>query len=203
MKSFSEKLRIRLTWLFVVSITALMFISKTHWESCAIIEESLMFCACLMAGIGAFGRGWCSVYIAGRKDSELVQAGPYAICRNPLYFFSMIGALGVGLATETFTVPLLVLLAFVLYYPTVILSEEKRLAQMFGDQYQSYTARVPSFIPKFSRLKGSEPESYQVNTRQIRRSFLETVWFIWLLGIIEFLSGCHEAGLLPNILYLY
>ena len=30
------------------------------------------------------GRAWCSLYIGGRKKSELVQEGPYSLCRNPL-----------------------------------------------------------------------------------------------------------------------
>jgi len=54
----------------------------------------------LLAGVGALGRLWCSLYIGGRKTHELVSAGPYGWCRNPLYLFSLIGALGVGLSTR-------------------------------------------------------------------------------------------------------
>ncbi len=202
-KNFYEKLRIRCTWFLVIFITVLMSVSMSFWEPLPIIEEVLMFLACILASIGAFGRIWCSIYIAGRKDSELVQAGPYALCRNPLYFFSMLGSIGVGLATETVTIPLLILLAFVIYYPTVIISEEKRLALLFGEEYIQYKLRVPSFFPRLSLLKGSEPDSYTMNPIVFRRSFLDALWFIWLIGILEFLSGCHEAGLLPNILRLY
>ena len=202
-KNFIEFLRIRCTWLLGIFITVLMSISLSYWEPSPLIEESLMMSACILTGIGAFGRIWCSLYIAGRKDNELVQSGPYALCRNPLYFFSMIGSFGIGLASETITIPLIILLAFVIYYPTVILSEEKRLAQIFGDQYEQYKSKVPSFFPKFSLMKSIEPSSYTINPIAFRRSILDTVWFIWLLGIIEFLSGCHEAGLLPNILQLY
>jgi len=47
-----------------------------------------------------------------------------AMCRNPLYFFSLLGALGVGLTTETLLIPFVILIAFVGYYPNVIKSEE-------------------------------------------------------------------------------
>ena len=42
------------------------------------------------------GRTWCAVYIGGRKKVSLVQNGPYALVRHPLYTFSIIGAAGIG-----------------------------------------------------------------------------------------------------------
>lgn len=71
-----------------------------------------MLIACFMAGIGAFGRIWCSLYIAGYKNNALVIEGRTPCSANPLYFFSFIGGMGWACATETFPIPLLTALAF-------------------------------------------------------------------------------------------
>lgn len=118
------------------------------------------------------------------------------MCRNPLYFFSFIGGIGVACATETFTIPLLTALAFGIYYPSVIKKEQKRLISLFGDAYRDYCRNVPSFIPSLSRLK-PPPATYSVNPATFTHNIVDALWFIWFIGIFEFISGLHEAGILP------
>ena len=69
--------------------------------------------ALLLVATAMLGRIWCSVFIAGRKDTRLVVDGPYALCRHPLYGLSLLGGAGLGLATHsaTLTVATLLLLA--------------------------------------------------------------------------------------------
>ena len=55
----------------------------------------------LCVALACLGRIWTSVFIAGHKDVELVTTGPYARCRHPLYAFSILGALGLGLTTRS------------------------------------------------------------------------------------------------------
>jgi protein-S-isoprenylcysteine O-methyltransferase Ste14 len=43
------------------------------------------------------GRMWSILYIGSKKNQTLVATGPYSITRNPLYLFSAIGAMGIGL----------------------------------------------------------------------------------------------------------
>ncbi|MGU9537294.1 methyltransferase family protein, partial [Proteus mirabilis] len=57
------------------------------------------------------GRAWCALYIGGRKKQEIVTSGPYSLCRNPLYVFSVIGAFGVGAQTGSLSVGLAFALA--------------------------------------------------------------------------------------------
>jgi protein-S-isoprenylcysteine O-methyltransferase Ste14 len=44
-----------------------------------------------LAAMIASHRLWCSLYISGYKNSQLITSGPYSLCRNPLYFFSFVG----------------------------------------------------------------------------------------------------------------
>lgn len=41
------------------------------------------------------GRTWCSLYIGGHKERQLIVSGPYSITRNPLHAFSILGTVGI------------------------------------------------------------------------------------------------------------
>lgn len=147
------------------------------------------------------GRLWCSIYIAGYKTDRLIKEGPYSICRNPLYFFSFIGALGVGMATESFLIPFLIMITFTIYYPMVIKSEESEMLKKHGKEYEAYLGLVPSFFPHISKLK--EPDSYITKPIIFRKHIFSALWFVWLLGILELIEGFHELHVLPVIFRIY
>ena len=105
-----EKLRIHLSQIFVVALILLILLSESRWETTIpLIGSGLFLMGIILAGIAALGRLWCSLYIAGYKTDTLITEGPYSMCRNPLYFFSFIGALGVGFASKTFLIPFIIL----------------------------------------------------------------------------------------------
>jgi hypothetical protein len=130
-----------------------------------------------------------------------VTSGPYSISRNPSYFFSMIGAAGVGLATETLLIPFVIVVLFLIYYPSVIKSEEKRLLSLHGEKFKAYYNKTPSFFPKISLLK--EPETYTVNPKIFRKYIFGVLWFVWLIGILELFEAFHETGVLPIYFCIY
>ena len=99
----------------VAAVIALFFLVSTqsYWEERSIALTSfLFFIGIVLVAVASLGRMWCSLYIAGYKDNRLVKEGPYSLCRNPLYFFSMIGVVGIGCATETFTFPIFFIVLF-------------------------------------------------------------------------------------------
>ena len=175
--------------------------SSSRWEGLSFTSNVLFLFGCILVGIASLGRLWCSIYIAGYKNDTLVTLGPYSISRNPLYFFSMIGAAGVGLATETLLIPLALVLLFLIYYPNVIRSEEKRLLSIHGAKYEEYRDNTPFFFPKISLLR--EPETYTVNPRILRKNIFGALWFVWLMGIIELFEAFHETGILPIYFRIY
>lgn len=191
-----ERLRTLLSRILGIATFISCFFFYNFWDSTPGLKP---FATCFyslgiaLAGIGAMGRVWCSVYIAGYKTQKLVIAGPYSMTRNPLYFFSLIGAIGVGLTSETLTIPLLIIIAFALYYPSVIRAEEGRLATLHGEDYQAYCKRVPLFFPKLSLL--TENENYTVNARIIREHLVSAIWFVWAPIFFELIESLHEMGL--------
>jgi protein-S-isoprenylcysteine O-methyltransferase Ste14 len=195
-------MRIRLSWILAVALAGVIAVSTSAWENHSpMVAELLFVLATLLVVVAVAGRLWCSLYIAGQKTQTLVTAGPYSISRNPLYLFSFMGAIGVGLASETLTIPALVAVAFAVYYPYVILKEERVLQGLYGEQFQQYRARVPRFFPSLAGL--SEPATYVSKPIEFRRHLFDVVWFGWLLGIIELVEALHHGDYLPTFVSLY
>ena len=193
------------TWLSKL-VAALAFIvvalTQSHWELHHEDVATFLFSGGLvLAAVGATGRIWCSFFISGRKDGQLVTEGPYSISRNPLYVYSCIGLVGVGLTTETLTYPLLFLAIFGLYYPGIMAREERRLEELFGESFRQYRQRVPRFWPNTGLY--SEPTSWSSNPRLFRRHILSDIWFVWIAAIIELVEGMRNVGWLPHLLTLW
>jgi len=136
--------------------------------------------------LAAFGRIWCLVFVAGRKDDVLVTEGPYSLVRNPLYAFSFLGALGFGLAAENPILAAILALAFGLYYAFVVRREERFLAERFGATFHDYVARTPRWLPRFRAYH--EPSTISVTPARIRAGILESMWFVWAYFILELLQ---------------
>lgn len=202
MKTRYENFRLPVTRALAAVAVLVLLLSTGVWEDQSILTTTLLFFSgMILVSIATLGRMWCSVYIAGYKDKVLITGGPYSISRNPLYFFSMLGALGVGLCTETLTFPAIILVAMMLYYPLVIRKEERRLREYFGDAFDEYVKQVPAFFPRFSQY--TEPEEYTVKPRAYRRHMFSALWFVWIVGLIELAEGLKEIGWLPTLWHIY
>jgi len=185
-------------WRQPVSIAIVLFCgillitTPPHWSPQSLgwhIADSLGFILIVLA---AFGRIWSSLYISGYKEDRVVAEGPYAIVRNPLYVFSFIGALGLGMVTQHIAILTLIALAFLLYYPLVVQGEERILEQKFGPIFLAYKQRVPRFLPR--RFPLVEPDTYPLRLRHVRRSMQEIVCFFWAYLIIRWSAEIHCAG---------
>jgi protein-S-isoprenylcysteine O-methyltransferase Ste14 len=154
-----------------------------------------------LIGAAILGRLWCTLYIGGRKSDTVVQCGPYSIMRNPLYFFSMIGALGVGAQSGSIAVALVLAILCVLAFQIVIRREEAFLAGQFGADYQDYLARVPRFFPNF-RLFRDEP-SLTVHPKRLYVTFMDGLVFFAALPAFEGVEYLQQTGAIPVLLRLY
>lgn len=138
------------------------------------------------------------MYISGKKGRELVTDGPYSMVRHPLYVFSLIGAVGIGLASENLLVLALIVIFYLSYYPFTILAEERKLTNKFGEVYLEYAKRTPRFLPKFSLHK--EPETYQVKAAGFVHNFVDGMWFIWIFMLMHAIEMLQNSGFLPVLL---
>lgn len=184
MKNFFERHRSFLSWIIVVPILFLLFLSPIPETSfLGSYSEYLGFFLLIIAAIG---RIWTSLYICGKKDSELITEGPFSICRNPLYVFSFIGAVGLMLAGESLILAGLMVPIFWGYYHFVIKGEEQRLELLFGDEYKTYCHKTPRIVPKLSLYHSVS--NIRIELKTMERSILDASCFLILIVMIEVLE---------------
>jgi protein-S-isoprenylcysteine O-methyltransferase Ste14 len=148
--------------------------------------------------ICTIGRLWALLYISGHKKLELITEGPYSMVRHPLYVFSLIGAIGIGLTSENILVFAALVIFYLSYYPLTIIVEEKKLVDKFGQAYLDYIERTPRFLPKLSLYKSSS--QVVVNTDIFLRSIAIGMWFIWIYIALDVIEAMQMNGLIPVFL---
>ncbi|MGD0284691.1 MAG: isoprenylcysteine carboxylmethyltransferase family protein [Candidatus Saccharimonadales bacterium] len=91
------------------------------------------------------GSNW-SPHTVLKQGQELIENGPYAIVRHPIYTGILFMAIGTTIRIDQiFGFVLLVLVCLVLW--SKILSEEKLMQEHFPKQYQVYRQHVKAIIP--------------------------------------------------------
>ncbi|HWF85430.1 MAG TPA: isoprenylcysteine carboxylmethyltransferase family protein [Vicinamibacterales bacterium] len=87
----------------------------------------------------------------------LIDDGPFAIVRNPLYLGNI--AVWVGFALIARLVWMAPLLAIILglEYHAIVKWEEDLLASRLGDAYRDYMTRVPRWIPRVGGSRRTRP----------------------------------------------
>lgn len=191
----SKEYRIAISRVFGAAIGFLILFSHYSWKPNIYVNLTIDFVAFVLILICTFGRLWALAYISGHKTKDLITDGPYSLVRNPLYLFSLIGAVGVGLVTKNILVCALIILMFGIYYPFVIRAEEEHLKEVHGEAFQKYFARTPMFIPNFSGFH--EEKYYSINTGLFRRAFFSVTWFPLIYMILLVIDRLHESGIMP------
>ncbi len=108
---------------------------------------------CLVAAGAAFtvwarimlGRNW-SAEVTFKEDHELIESGPYALARHPIYTGLIV--MGIGTAVSygrAYDFVLLLGLCGGLWWKAR--AEEQIMTRHFPDAYASYSARVRAIIP--------------------------------------------------------
>ena len=154
-----------------------------------------------LVAICFLGRLWSILYVGGRKNSELITVGPFSMTQNPLYFFSTIGAAGVGLMYGSVTVAGVLALTSYLVFRATARKEAKFLLGAFGADYSAYVERTPRFWP--NPLLYHDQAEHPFSTRVLRRTFVDGLYFLALFPLIELAEYLHLNGQLPVFLTLY
>ena len=82
------------------------------------------------------------------KDTRPAVGGPYAWVRNPLYLGTYVMALGTALSVESWALLAIASVLFAVIYHFIILDEEIKLREIFGEPYLKFCALVPRFFPR-------------------------------------------------------
>ncbi|MGE3145184.1 MAG: isoprenylcysteine carboxylmethyltransferase family protein [Pseudorhodoplanes sp.] len=163
-------------------------------------HEMIEWAGIVLIVVCILGRTWSSLYIAGRKIETLVLTGPYSVCRNPLYFFSIVGAAGVGAQTGSATMGLICGALAWFVFLIVVLQEERLLVGLHGDAYVHYLKTVPRFFPN-PRLWHDE-KTLTIYPPRVLMTFADAMVFLLAVPLAELFEKLREAGTIPTLLVL-
>ena len=181
--------------IFAVLAVGLIIVSQPLIHPGTLPRQIMLWLGYVLVILGAFGRVYCSAFIGGRKNDEVVRLGPFSIVRNPLYVFSFLAVLGIGLESGMFSLIALLCGAYVLYYPLVVAREEAFLKNKFGEAYEVYLREVPRWFPNLKLW--NEPEQFDAKPKFIRRTALDAALFFLPLPCFIVINMMHAMGTLP------
>jgi protein-S-isoprenylcysteine O-methyltransferase Ste14 len=150
-----------------------------------------------MIAVAVVGRAWCSLYIGGRKAEELVTTGPYSISRNPLYFFSFIGAAGVGAQSGGLTLSLVFLLATMAIFMPLIAREESFLANAMPRLFSGYRDLTPRLWPRLALWRS--PREITIRPGLFLRTLFDGLPFVLAWPLFDGIEALQRTGFLPVI----
>jgi protein-S-isoprenylcysteine O-methyltransferase Ste14 len=199
MGRYQRRRRVLLALLIGAFCALLIFGGSTHDELGHERIEGQYGIALILIGIG--GRLWSILYIGGRKSAELVATGPYSMMRNPLYFFSTVGAAGIGAQTGSVIVSVASAVLCAAAFYIVTLREERHLTTVLGAPYKDYIARVPRFFPN-PRLYRDQAE-VTFTPRIFNHTLRDGLMFVASVPFFELIESGQERGVIPVLFWLY
>ena len=97
------------------------------------------------AALAAMRRAKTSVN-PNRPTTAMLTEGPFRLTRNPMYLGMAIQYVGLALLFNALWAIVLLPVALLIVQVAVIKREERYLEQKFGEQYQSYKAKVRRWL---------------------------------------------------------
>jgi len=117
------------------------------WVAALVTAAGLLFTVWARVHLG---RNWSGV-VTIKEGHELIEIGPYALVRHPIYTGLLVAIFGSALAQGEWRGMLAVLISFAALWRKLH-TEERWMTERFGDEYVAYRQRVPALIP-FSNWK--------------------------------------------------
>jgi len=189
----NQRTRIHLLQAGGVACAAVLLL--THPIVVGYAHELIELAGLVLILVCVAGRMWSILYVGSRKNLELVTSGPYSITRNPLYLFSTLGAVGIGLIHGSVIICLA--LGFLAYCVLMLTAakEAEHLKAIFGPAYDAYAQSTPMFWPKFSGYRDNREVVF--SPKALQRTFLDGLLFLAAFPMIEAIEHLQEKGFLP------
>jgi protein-S-isoprenylcysteine O-methyltransferase Ste14 len=133
----------------VAFLNARLF-ARTPWE---------FWIGALITGLGLLFTVWARIHLGRnwsglvtiKQGHELIDTGPYALVRHPIYTGLLIAFIGSAAALGQWRGVLAPLIAWAALWRKLRL-EERWMTEQFGERYLAYCRRTPALVP-FSKWK--------------------------------------------------
>lgn len=159
MKKFKKYFERYRAFIGIISLLIVLYFAKPNAKSIAIGFIFIM--------LGTFFRAWASGFI--NKNNELATNGPYALSRNPLYFGNFILGVGIAIASNQVFCYIIFAVYYFLFFPALMIMENKRMRDKFGKKYENWSKGLNSFFPGIKKIKsGGFNISYYMNNKEYK-----------------------------------
>lgn len=185
--------------MLLATVLLLVAVSHRPWAR-GLAGEALQLAGFACIACAALGRVWTSVFIAGFKDSRVVQVGPYSMLRHPLYALSLLAMAGVGLTTCSLTITLGLLAMFGAVYRAAAREEDGHLLAVHGPVFERFRASTRSFLPTWSTYR--VPETLEVRPRVLWKAFLDAGSLLGYFALLRLADALQVAGATPTLVTL-
>jgi hypothetical protein len=144
-----------------------------------------------LAFAGLVVRGAAAGHLS--KHTALTTSGPYAVVRHPLYLGSMVVAVGLVLAANSWAAAALVGAYVALFYSLTVRREDEKLARRYGRTFDEYTARVSRVWPRALR-DGVRTWRFSWRLYRYNGEFQSAVGVLAALGVLWLrMHGVHAS----------
>ena len=201
LKAFDQHKRLLVVQVAAVLAIALLLFAKPFLGEGSKGHELVELLGIGLVLICVAGRLWSTLYVGGKKNKELISAGPFSMTQNPLYFFSTVGAVGIGLMYGSVLAAGALGLASFIVFRVTARKEAAFLLGKFGSAYTAYAERTPHFWPNPLLFRGRAER--QFSTRALRRTFYDGLYFLAVFPLIETVEHFRIGGFLPTLMTLY
>ena len=154
-------------------------------------NTTLVVLSWITLALGLAIRLWGTSAIAGRKGLRVVCEGPYALCRNPLYWGTFLIAVSMALFLQSGAFAISLIPPVLLYLFGVVPAEERFLQHHLGRDYTKYCEGTSRWLPKWSSgsLLRTSPASLGAWYAECRRQM------VWLLFPLLAYATCVTRNL--------
>ena len=145
------------------------------------VKREWFFAGLIVSILGEMLQVWCFSTI--KTHRQLTVTGPYMFVRNPMYIGRFFLIFGILLMTANLWLLTGFTILYWFYMSNRVRREEKLLAELFGDDYRRYQARVPAYRPTFTQWRLSllwsvNRESFLRNNAHVNMAAMAVVYAV-------------------------
>lgn len=127
---------------------------------------------------------------------SLIQGGPYALARNPMYLGILLIGLGIISVLFKWWVFFIFLSVFIIRYLVLIFQEEKKLAAAFPVAYPDYQKAVPRLFPSLSMIAKRDISEYlPLKPAWLRKEIGSILTVLFLTVLLESWEDIKNIGI--------
>jgi protein-S-isoprenylcysteine O-methyltransferase Ste14 len=125
---------------------------------------------------------------AGQVAEQINTKGIYSIVRHPLYLGNFLMWLGLILYVSSISFLIFAVFFFWIYYERIMFAEESFIKSKFGQTFDDWASKTPSFFPKFNGYESSNVSfSFKNVLKREYHGFYAIIFSFTLVHILKHL----------------